>query len=51
MSLDDIKIFALNGTTFAISISNAETFLKIVLLAVSIGYTTHKWYTNVTKNK
>ena len=51
MSLDDIKIFALNGTTFAISVSNAETVLKIVLLTVSIGYTAHKWYTNVAKNK
>ncbi len=51
MSLDDIKIFALNGTTFAISVSNAEIVLKIVLLTVSIGYTTHKWYSNVVNRK
>lgn len=51
MSLDDIKIFALNGTTFAISVSNAETVLKIVLLTVSIGYTAHKWYANVVNRK
>ena len=51
MSLDDIKIFALNGTAFAISVSNAETILKIVLLIVSIGYTGHKWYTNMVNKK
>ena len=52
MSLDDIKIFALNGTTFAISVSSAETLLKIVLLLISIGYTGHKWYANmINKNK
>jgi two-component SAPR family response regulator len=51
MSLDDIKIFALNGTTFAISVSNAETMLKIVLLTVSIGYTAHKWYVNIVNKK
>lgn len=51
MSLDDVKIFALNGTAFAISVSNAETILKIVLLIVSIGYTGHKWYTNIVNKK
>ena len=51
MSLDDIKIFALNGTTFAISVSSAETVLKIVLLVISIFYTAHKWYASVINRK
>jgi len=51
MSLDDIKIFALNGTTFAISVSNAETVLKIVLLVISICYTAHKWYASVINRR
>ena len=51
MSLDDIKIFTLNSTALAISISSTETILKIVLLVVSICYTAHKWYVNIIKRK
>ena len=51
MSLDDIKIFTLNSTTLAISISSTETLLKIVLLVISICYTGHKWYVNILNRK
>lgn len=51
MSLDDIKIFTLNSTALAISISSTETILKIVLLVISICYTAHKWYVNIVKRK
>lgn len=43
-SIQDIKILALNATTFILSFSNIETFLKIILLLVTIGYTLTKWY-------
>ena len=51
MSLDDIKIFTLNSTALAVSISSTETVLKIVLLVVSICYTAHKWYASVINRR
>ena len=39
----DIKLFFLNVTTLALSLADIDMILKIVLLAVSIGYTIDKW--------
>lgn len=39
----DIKLFFLNATTFALSLSDIDMILKVVLLVVSIGYTIDKW--------
>lgn len=39
----DIKLFFLNATTFALSLSDIDMILKVVLLVVSIGYTVDKW--------
>jgi len=50
MTISDLKIYALNLSTFAISMSQVDTILKLTLLAVSIGYTAHKWWL-LTKNK
>ena len=50
MNLSDIKIYTFNSIAFAMSLSAIETTLKILLLA-SIGYTTHKWYINVLRDK
>ena len=56
MDLQDLKIYALNGTSLMMSFSNIETTLKILLLIISIGYTVSKWYklhkeNDGTKNK
>jgi len=44
MSLSDIKIFTLNFSSLAISMTNIDVVLKLSLLVVSLGYTLHKWY-------
>ena len=46
----DIKLYFLNITTFALSLSDIDMILKIVLLAVSIGYTIDKWMKINKKN-
>ena len=42
MSLDDIRLYMLNTLAMAISFTNAERALKILLLTVSIIYTVLK---------
>ncbi len=44
MDTTDIKVIAFNASTFALSFSELEETLKIVLLLASIGYTAQKWY-------
>ena len=45
MGLEDLKLYCLNITSFAIaSLDWMEPVLEIVLLLMTIGYTTHKWY-------
>jgi len=51
MSLSDIKIFTLNFSSLAISMTNIDVVLKLSLLVVSIGYTLHKWYLLNKNNK
>ena len=44
MGLEDLKLYCLNITSFTIaSFDWLEPILKITLLAVTIGYTAHKW--------
>jgi|5_EtaG_2_1085323.scaffolds.fasta_scaffold05094_3 hypothetical protein len=50
MNISDLKIYLLNLSTFAISLSHVDMILKIMLLGISIGYTTHKWWL-LNKNK
>ena len=47
----DIKLFFLNATTFALSLSDIDMILKILLLFVSIGYTVDKWIKINKKNE
>lgn len=42
MSINDLKLYGLNSVTMAISFSNVEATLKILLLCVSIVYTIMK---------
>jgi len=52
MDFQDFKLLFLNVSTFlAIEFSSADAFLKFILVAISIGYTTHKWYLLHTTNK
>ena len=54
MNIGDLKMYIINLSTLAISMSQIDTILKITLLIVSIGYTLHRWYfeiKNKTKNK
>ncbi len=50
MTISDLKIYLLNLGTFAISLSQVDMILKVLLLAISIGYTIHKWWL-LSKNK
>lgn len=41
----DIKLYILNASAFSVSMMEIlEPVLKITLLAVTIGYTIHKWW-------
>lgn len=46
-----IQVATLNSTTFAITFTNIEIGLKILLLVVSIGYTLDKWYSHKKRNE
>lgn len=40
----DIKLYMINSLTVGVTtLSHMETTLKIILLAVTIGYTVSKW--------
>lgn len=39
MNQESLKIYVLNAITLAVSFTNLESFLKIVLLCISIVYT------------
>jgi hypothetical protein len=51
MNLTDLKIYGLNISSFAISLTNIDMVLKLLLLVVTIGYTINKWYLMNQKNK
>jgi len=45
MSISEIKIYAINGSTLGVTtFTQIEDWLKIILLAVTIGYTITKWF-------
>jgi|TARA_R110001632_G_scaffold46571_2_gene118297 hypothetical protein len=49
-----IQVATLNSTTFAITFTNIEVGLKILLLVVSIIFTLDKWHAHrkeIKKNK
>jgi len=41
---DNILLWMMNVATIAISMTNIDMLLKIVLLLLSIGYTARRWY-------
>lgn len=50
MDTTDIKVLFLNASTMALSFSDIEAALKILLLIASIGYTAQRWYLMNKKN-
>lgn len=50
MTINDLKIYGFNSITMAISFSNVEATLKILLLCASIVYTVLKTI-ELLKNK
>lgn len=43
MITQDVKLYAINLATMAVTMTNIEVYLKILLLLVTIGYTLSKW--------
>jgi hypothetical protein len=41
--LDTLKIWVVNIGSLSLTATNVEAGLKIMVLAVSLGYTLHKW--------
>ncbi len=50
MSIHDLKLYTINTLTMAVTFTNIESTLKIVLLFASIGYTLQRWYIMNKKN-
>jgi len=42
--MNDFKLYVLNTLSFMASFTSIDEVLKIILLAVSIGYTAQRWY-------
>jgi hypothetical protein len=51
MSINDLKIYTLNTLVMAVSFTNIENTLKILLLCASIVYTVAKTIPYFTKKK
>jgi hypothetical protein len=50
MTDEDLKIALINSVTFILSFSTLESWFKVILLGVTIGYTITKWVM-LLKNK
>ena len=51
MDTTDLKVLTVNAATMALSFSELEEVLKILLLLASIGYTMQKWWIINKKRK
>jgi len=49
MTHENLKVIAVNGTIFGLSFTNLENTLKLILLLLSITYTTIMIYKLLTK--
>jgi len=45
-----LKVYIINVITMAVTMTDIEVYLKIILLLVTIGYTLSKWV-KIDKNK
>lgn len=44
INMGDIKLYSMSIAGFAMSLTDIDVILKIVLLSLTIGYTVQKWY-------
>jgi len=44
MDTTDLKVLSFNAATMALSFSEIEAILRLILLILSIGYTAKKWF-------
>ena len=51
MTMQDIKIYALNLVSLAVSFTHVEMVLKLILLAASIVYTAQRIWINYNEKK
>jgi len=51
MSLQDLKIYILNSLTLFLSATDIDYALKIILILLSIGYTSQRWYVLFIESK
>jgi|TARA_R110002126_G_C10400667_1_gene495844 hypothetical protein len=52
MDMEDLKLYLLNASSFTLATLNwVEPMLEILLLALTMGYTIHKWLLLHKKNK
>jgi len=51
MTIEDLKIYGLNSSVMAISFTQIEMALKIILLIATIIYTVHKTVVNIKRNE
>jgi len=51
MSLQDLKIYILNSLTLVLSATDIDYALKIILILLSIGYTSQRWYVLFIESK
>jgi hypothetical protein len=51
MEVQDFKLYAMNIGAFALSLTELELILKIILLLTTIGYTLYKWNGLYKQNK
>lgn len=51
MNIEDLKIYGLNSSVMALSFTEIEMTLKIILLIATIIYTVHKTVINLKQNK
>jgi len=50
-TITDLKVYAANATSFTLSLTDIDLYLKIALLSVTLGYTLNKWYILHKKKK
>ncbi len=51
MGIGDLKLYVANLIVMMVTMSDIEVILKILLLLVTIGYTTFKWISIAKKYK
>lgn len=51
MTTQDLKLYAFNTMAMVLNFSEIDIILKIIVSLTVIGYTLHKWFLMIDKNK